>query len=237
MLALAISAAIASAVAAGRVGDGCTAAEVRSAIARADVRQLGTVGGDPVVLVSLTASCMCGNVNCPWLVVRAGRSATVLLTTYAFDVGVERSNEPLPRLRGHAHDSALVTDEELDAYRGGRYVAVAVYRVRGDTGARKPDAVPVRFAAGTSAARLHGSVTTGWYDSYTFGAERGQRLIVSNVTSRGTVSLTLFGPADGNAVEVHAGVPVTLERSGTFRLSVDGADERATPYALTLSIR
>jgi len=237
MLAPVVAAALAAAVSTSRIGDGCTAAEVRGAIAQANVRQLGTAGGDPVVLVSLTAACMCGNVNCPWLVVRAGRSAAVLLTTYAFDVGVERSNEPLPRLREHAHDSALVTDEELDAYRGGRYVPVAVYRVRGDTGARKPDAVPVRFAAGASAARLHGSIAAGWYDAYTFDAARGQRLTVNDVTSRATVSLTLFDGVSGHAVDVHPGVPVTLQRSGTFRLSVDGPDERETPYALTLSIR
>ena len=237
MLALALSAAISAAAATAKLGDGCSAAEVRSAIAEADVRTLGSVAGDPVVLVGLHASCMCGNVNCPWLVVRAGRPASVLLTTYAFDVGIEPSREPLPRLRDHAHDSALITDEDLYAYRGGRYESLAVYRVRGDTGARKPDTVPVRFAAGSSAARLHGRVATGWYDGYTFAAARGQRLTIEALISSAPPSLSLYDPQAGRSIDLQPGVAVTLARSGTFQLHVDGASERETPYALTLAIR
>ena len=237
MLSAAMSAALASAIATAGIGDACSRVEIRSAIASAGVRRLGSVAGDPVVLVSFESSCMCGNVNCPWLVVRTGHPATVLLATYAFSVGVEPAHEALPRLRERAHDSALVTDETLDAYRAGSYDAVAVYRVRGDTGARKPDAVPVRFAPGASSARLHGSVAVGWYDDYTFAAARGQRLTIDAPTSASTPSLTLLVPGGNGTLELRPGRPVTLERSGTYRLHVDGAGEDETPYALTLGIR
>lgn len=237
MLAVALSAAIASAVATSKVGDGCSPPEIRSVIAAAGVRRLGTIGSDPVILVSLESSCMCGNVNCPWLVVRAGRTAAVLLSTYAFDIGVERSSESLPRLHERAHDSALITDETVDAYRDGRYDAVRVERVRGDTGARKPDAVPVRFAPGTSSARLHGCVATGWYDDYTFAAARGQHLTIDAVTGDSAPSVTLFVPGRSGTIELRPGRPLALERNGTYRLHVDGTGERETPYALTLAIR
>lgn len=237
MLSAAMSAALASAIATSKIGDGCSPVEVRSAIARADVRRIGAVGGDPVILVSFESPCMCGNVNCPWLVVRTGHPTAVLLATYAFSVGVEAANEALPRLRERAHDSALVTDETVDAYHEGRYGPVAVYRVRGDTDARKPDALPVRFAPGASSARLHGSVATGWYDDYTFDAERGQHLTIDGLTGAGASTLTLIVPGGNSTVELHPGRPLTLDRSGTYRLHVDGADERERPYAFTLAIR
>jgi hypothetical protein len=143
----------------------------------------------------------------------------------------------LPRLHERAHDSALITDETIDAYRRGRYDTVAVYRVRGDTGARKPDARLVRFAPGTSSARLHGSVAAGWYDDYTFAAARGQHLTIDAVQSGSPPSITLFVPGGNGTVELRPRRPLVLERSGTYRLHVDGVEERETSYALTLAIR
>lgn len=237
LLTVALSAAIAAAVERQRLADGCTPAQTRTAVAHADVQRLGKLAGTPVVLVALDSSCMCGTVNCPWLVLRLGETPAVLLATYAYAVDVVRSGEALPRLREHAHDSALITDETLDAYRGTGYVMVSSARVRGDTGARKPDAVPVRFAPGSSAARLHGSASLGWYDAYAFGASRGQRLTIGSVGSRAKLTLTLFGPADAPPLGVHAGVPVTLDRNGTFTLHVENDRDEETPYVFTLSIR
>jgi len=234
MLAAALSAAIAAAVASERIGDACTPAQVRQAVAAADTRRIGRIGGDDVVLVALESPCMCGNVNCPWLVVRPGTKQPVLLSTYAFGVDVVPGSEALPRLREHAHDSALITDETLDAFRGGTYVAVRTERVRGDTGERKPDTIPVRFAAGASSAPLRGRAGIGWYDVYTFDAARGQRLVLSGRT---TVTCTLTPPAGGEPLELRAGTAVTLPRTGTYRLQIEGRDEHETPYTLTLAIR
>jgi hypothetical protein len=236
MLAAALSTAIAAAVAAQRLGDGCTPGQVRQAVATADTRRIGRIGSDDVVLVALESSCMCGSANCPWLVVRPGARQPVLLSTYAFAVDVVAGNEALPRLREHAHNSALVTDETLDAFRGGAYVAVRAERVRGDTGARKPDTIPIRFAAGASSAPLRGRVSLGWYDAYAFDAAAGQHLMLTGANGK-ALELTLFAPANGAIVELRAGNAVVLPRAGTYRLHVEGRDERETPYALTLAIR
>ena len=236
MLAAALAAAIAAGVASERLGDACTPPEVQRAISAADVRRLGRIGTDDVVLVALESSCMCGNVNCPWLVVRVGAKTPVLLSTYAFAVDVVPGGEALPRLREHAHDSALVTDETLDAFRSGAYVPIRIERVRGDTGERKLDAVPVRFAAGASSAPLRGRVGIGWYDVYTFDAGAGQRLTLTG-RDAASLALTLVAPADGGTIELHGGAAVALPRAGTYRLQIEGRDERETPYALTLAIR
>ena len=160
----------------------------------------------------------------------------MLLSTYAFGVDVVPAGETLPRLREHAHDSALVTDDTLDAYQGGAYVPIRVERVRGDTGERKLDTVPVRFAAGASSAPLRGRVGIGWYDVYTLEAGAGQRLTLSGKDAA-HLSLTLVAPGNGGTFELHDGVPVALPRAGTYRLQIEGRDERETPYALTLAVR
>jgi hypothetical protein len=158
------------------------------------------------------------------------------LSTYAFGVNLVPAGEPLPRLRDRAHDSALVTDETQHANRDGPYAPSAGERDRAHTGERKPDTVPVHFAAGASSARLHGTVATGWYDAYTFAAARGQRVVVSDV-SGAPVTLTLSGPGGEHPTTVRPGAAIALPSDGTFRLTVDGSDERATAYALTLAIK
>ncbi len=96
----------------------------------------------------------------------------------------------------------------------------------------------MRFAAGTSAARLHGSVATGgWYDGYTFAAARGQRLTIEALNASAPPDLTLYDWQDGHSIDLRPGVAVTLARSGTYQLHVDGTSERETPYAFTLAIR
>lgn len=216
--------------------DGCSAAEQRAATASAAFTWLGRIDGSDVVLASVHGSCMCGQVNCPWFVLRLGGTPAVLLSTIAFAVDPVRGAETLPRLRERSHDSALVTDETVDAFRGGRYVTLETARVRGDNGAHKPNAVPVRFVPGSS-ARLRGNVATGWYDEYAVVARRGQRLAIAGVQSPAHVEVTLFGPAESQPVDLRPGVPVTLKQSGTFLIHVDNDSENGAPYALTLSIR
>jgi hypothetical protein len=230
-------AALARVLATDSVAGGCSAPERRAAERSAEIVPLGRAAGRDVVLAGVHDPCMCGEVNCPWFVLRLGDAPAVLLSTIAFTVDPFRGPEMLPRLREHAHDSALVTDETIDVFRAGRYVTLASARVRGDTGARKPNAVPVRFRPGTSSARLRGNVAVGWYDEYAVVAQRGQRLEVDGVQSPARLGLTLFGPADSQLVDLRPGVPVTLQHGGMLLLHVDADSEGGAPYALTLSIR
>src|ERR1700693_3765067 len=216
----------------------CSAAQRQPAAAEADIRTLGQINGRNVVLAGVHASCVCGNVNCPWHVLRLDPGKPrVLFSTYAFQMDAIGTEKPLPKLRAQAHDSALVTDEATVAYQDGRYVTIETARVRGDTGARKPNDVPVRFAYGASSARLKGSVSLGWYDEYALAAAKGQRLMIDGIASQKKLSLTLFVPNSAQVVDVAPGVPVTLGSSGTFRLHVENGSEAGAPYALTLTIR
>jgi hypothetical protein len=216
---------------------GCDPAEVRAAAAGADLTRLGRVGGSQVVLASLHQPCLCGNVNCPYFVLRLDPGKPRLLySTYGFTL-TTLAAAPLPTLVVRAHDSALITDETVAAYRNGKYVDQAYARVRGDNGARKPNDVPVRFAAGASAATLRGSASTGWYDSYAFDAQAGQRLTVGGAHAKGKIVVNLLGPEPAGPLTVVLDQPLVLPKTGSYHLQVEVAAENDVPYSLTLAIR
>ena len=228
-------AAVLDAISSEGAGMGCTPVQLREATAAADVRPLGRVDGDDVVIVHLSGGCLCGAHNCPVYALRlTPGKPRVLMSTYGYGLSTH-ADAALPRIVVRGHDSALVIDEETYAYRGGRYVQVDSARVRGDTGARK-SAIAVRFAPGASSAQLHGSASIGWYDAYTFDAAKGQRLLVDGVRSAAKVSLSLFGPS-GTPLDLRAGAPFTLRANGRYQLHVDAGGEADVPYALTLAIR
>ena len=158
----------------------------------------------------------------------------VLMSTFGWGLQTY-ADAVLPRIVVRAHDSALINDEEAYAYRGDRYVLVSAARVRSDTSARKSDVV-VRFAPGTSSARLRGSASIGWYDVYTFAAVKGQRLLIDGVRAGTTVRLSLID-ARGIGLGVRAGVPLVLPATTTYFLHVDVDAEQDVAYALTLAIR
>jgi hypothetical protein len=213
---------------------GCSPAELRAIVQKAGVTPLGTIGAARVVLAAVSGSCICGNVNCPYVVLRLdGDRGTVLLDTYAYSVEPAGTARPLPNLREVAHDSALVSVSTTDAYRDGKYVVVDTQRVRGDTGESKPDTVPVRFAPGTSSAVVRGRISAGWYDQYTFAAAAGQRL---TVTGPGAFTYSLSVESADRPIDVLPGHAVTLPTSGRYRLLVDGASDAEQAYRATITI-
>ena len=213
---------------------GCTQAQLRAVAADASIESVGRVDGDDVVIAHLNGGCLSGAHNSPVFALRlTGGKPRVLMTSLGYE-HILRAATPLPRIVVRSHDSAMISNEETYAYRDGRYVDIENARVRNDTGARKVD-VAVRFAPGASSAQLHGSASRDWDDVYTFGAEKGQQLVVDGVSSRGSVALTLFFPRAGVS-NMSAGVPVTLPETGTYVLRVVPAAERAVPYALRLAI-
>jgi hypothetical protein len=218
---------------------GCSAAEAAQVLRDAGISPLGTVAGRRVVLANPHGSCICGNVNCPYLVLQLdpGGTAAVLLSTSGYAVTPAGAAQPLPNLRELAHDSALVSDETIDAYRDGKYVVIGSARIRSDSGARKPNAVPVRFAPGASSAVLSGSVSLGWYDEYALGAQRGQRVTVSGVHAPAKLTFSLTGRTGAYATELRPGVPAVLPADGTYLVHVDGASDDAQPYTAVISIR
>jgi hypothetical protein len=218
---------------------GCTPAERQSVLRTADITPLGTVDGRRVVLANPHGSCICGNVNCPYLVLRLdpGGNAAVLLNTFAYVVSPVGKAQPLPNLRELAHDSALVSDETIDAYRNGKYVVAGSARVRGDNGTRKANALPVRFAPGTSSAVLRGSVSLGWYDEYALSAGAGQRITIGDVHAGTKLTFSLIDRATSKSIDLAPGVPAALPASGTYLLHVDAGSDDAQAYRATVTIR
>lgn len=214
---------------------GCSPAELRAIVQKADVSTLGMLGSSRVILAGVSGSCICGTVNCPYVVLRLdGTRSSVLLDTYGYDVGPVGHARPLPNLHEVAHDSALVSVTTVDAYRNGKYVAIDTQRVRGDTGESKPDTVPVRFVPGTSSAVLRGRVSEGWYDQYTFAAIAGQRLTIDGPA---LLTYSLSVDSTDTSVDLRPGRAVTLPKGGSYRLLVDGAGETEQSYRATITIR
>lgn len=216
---------------------GCDAAALQTAAASATIRSLGRAGGDAVVLAQVAAPCVCGAQNCPYLALRlTPGKPRVLFENYGITSRTIARGAALPDVVITAHDSAAIVDETTYAFGGGSYAVVKSERVRVEDGARKPNGVPVRFAAGASSAALHGTTSTGWYDAYTFAANQGQRVTVTGV-SPANLSLTLFSPADSRVTNLKPGVAFVLPRTQTYWLNVESDTASATPYRLTLAIR
>jgi len=229
-------AAVLAVISRGEDAAGCDAAQKRKAAAGASIRTLGRVGGDAVILADVQDPCICGAQNCPSYAIRlAPGNARVLLSVFAIAVHDADRAQPLPGLIFDTHDSALVAEETTYAFRGGTYVVVASARVRATDRAHKPNAIPVRFAAGASSARLHGTASLGWYDAYSFDAAKGQRVTVDGVSSPAQVTLTLFGP-NGSSAPLTPGAAFTLSASGSYQLHVDSSSETDVPYRARLSI-
>jgi len=76
---------------------GCTASELHGILRDADIFALGTVGGRKVVLASPHGGCICGNVNCPFFVLRLdpGGASAVLLGTSGYGVEPVGRAQPL----------------------------------------------------------------------------------------------------------------------------------------------
>jgi hypothetical protein len=219
---------------------GCTASELTAIVDGAEFTPLGKIGTSPVVIASPHGSCICGNVNCPYLALRLdpdGKSA-VLLSTYAYQVTPVGKAKPLPNLRELAHDSALVSIETTDAFSAGYYAMVDTARVRGDNGARKPSQVPVRFAPGASSAVLSGHVSAGWFDDYLIAAASGQRVTIAAVHGPADLTFALV-PRSGNGdvIRLKADIPAVLPASGDYLLHIDTGSAGDVAYRATLSIR
>lgn len=189
-----------------------------------------------LALVQMQASCICGAQNCPFWVYRVeGRAAHLVLNSFAIHVKAIAPPSGQPDIVAMAHDSALVTNGGRFAYRNGAYVLIEAWRVRNDTGARKPVSTEIKFLAGASSARLSGTISTGWNDMYTFAASAGQRLTISNASQ--DIDVEIY-PNNRPPMHVDPGGSVTLPLTGTYQMSVDpvGEDVENRRYVLTLSI-
>jgi hypothetical protein len=135
-----------------------------------------------------------------------------------------------------AHDSVLVIDETTVVYRNGTYGDASSERVRADNGARKPDAIPIRFAPGASSSVLRGTASTGWYDAYTFDAKAGQTLML-DAHAKAAVRVTLSSPHVEGILPITLGKPLVLPRTATYHLWIEVDSDTDVPYRGRFAIR
>jgi hypothetical protein len=145
------------------------------------------------------------------------------------------------------HDSMEVMFEATYVWNGTAYVFSGPRSHRYDValGERRPAEIPITFAPGAYATTLSGNVAYNFGDEYVFEARAGQKLTIAPTTwdARRT-SLSLYYGNDISALaEIRAagGWSGTLQKTGTYRLFIDGTDEsddtRRTVYAIRLTIR
>ncbi len=106
--------------------------------------------------------------------------------------------------------------------------------MRGDTGERKPNAVPVHFAPGASSATLHGTVSRGWYDEYELVAAAGQRVTLAGPSA---LIYSLVRRGHEKSMDLRPGASLTLPMSGAYLLEIDSDGERGQAYRATITIR
>jgi len=208
-----------------------------------DALQVRQISENPnlLLLTVFYDGCVCFAQNCPYWVFRVNRSAaTKVLEGVGVDVKVIRGGNGVPDIDEVAHESAMLKNEVLYAYRNGSYQPSGAWRLRGRVSGgedRKPVSVPVRFAPGASSARLFGTIGFEWGDVYTFHAFAGQTVEISTVQTEQT---TLVGLHRGSRNEVlMSGRPVRLPETGTYTITVDPAMENGnydSTYAFTLFI-
>ncbi|TYP87604.1 hypothetical protein [Blastococcus xanthinilyticus] len=102
------------------------------------------------------------------------------------------------------------------------------------------DAIPIRFAAGSTSDTVSGSLPRGGDQEYVFGAAGGQTAEIDFTSDAATAHWTLVGPG---GAPLHSGmteqqddVVVELPRTGSYRLDVQTSDPADYTLELTLPV-
>lgn len=146
-----------------------------------------------------------------------------------------------------SHESMMVIFEATYVWNGKTYVFSGPRSHRYDVaiGQRRLAEVPVRFAPGTFATTLSGTVAFNFGDDYDFDARAGQRVTIdASKTAGHHASVSLYYGDDTSSIAelfdtyTWSGV---LSKTGTYHLLVDGTNEHDEghmyPYEIRLTIR
>lgn len=144
------------------------------------------------------------------------------------------------------HETMDVMMESAYVWNGSAYVFSPVRSHRYDVGLqqRRPYERPVRFAPGTTATTLTGSVAYDFGDRYAFAARAGQRVTIE-IVEHGNPPPYVALWHDDDLEPVAEGISGTwsgrLRAGGNFYLTLSGSDERneerLQSYTVRLSIR
>ncbi|HEY6326872.1 MAG TPA: hypothetical protein VIW73_10220 [Candidatus Cybelea sp.] len=143
------------------------------------------------------------------------------------------------------HDSVEVILESTYVWNGTKYVFSEARSHLYDValGERRPYEVRVRFAPGSSATTLSGTVAYNFGNEYVFAARRGQWISIRLRSEAGHTGASLYYDDDVSSLAELSGAAWsgTLSKTGTYRLYVFDSNERdeyrRTRYEIRLTIR
>ena len=141
------------------------------------------------------------------------------------------------------HDSVMTILEQTYVWNGTSYVASPERSTMYDVtlGERRPYAVDVKFAPGSSSITLRGTTALNFGDTYRFSASKGQRItieLLNGSLSKTAVMLT-FG--DNNIADLDSPTwSGVLPSTGTYELNLFGSSKSSdtvkAPYSIRLTI-
>ena len=197
----------------------------------------------PEYLLTSVGACECGQVNCSQWVYRANEKSFerllegegyVLTPTTAVHGGYRD-------LKTTSRGNAAIVDHVSYAYNGHTYQRAGSTIENLETHETKPTEQRIQFSRGASSARVSGSVSPGFPDSWTFVAKRGQTVAVALVVTAGAgANFTVIGPsAQGEhvMVDLQHNWNGVLPADGKYTILVDTNEDGRARYALTLGIR
>lgn len=220
----------------------------RSYVARAfDLRQLTLRGGEHMTVAVAIDPCLAlGQSTRVMIYERSGTGYPRVLDAPALPGFVQVSEDGTADLV--THHSVEVMLESTYVWNGMKYVFSEERSHLYDMALseRRPYAVPVRFAPGTSATTLSGTVAYNFGDEYFFNARAGQRISIRLRSEAGApyTNASLYYDDDVSSLARLSGGAAwsgTLPMTGTYRLFVSGTNEhdeyQRSRYEIRLAIR
>jgi len=208
-----------------------------------DFKQVKLYDGTRVTVAVANSACLAHNAVARVMIYAQTSSGyRLVLDDYSLPERVDVSAGGTATLA--SHESVTVVDQAAYVWNGKNYVFSPYRSTRYDVqiAQSRPYAIAVRFAPGTSATTLSGTVAGEFGDTYYFQARAGQRVAIALTRgARGGLTFSLFhestelGP-EGSRATTWTG---TLPATGTYSLDVFGQpsdDPKIVPYALTLTL-
>jgi hypothetical protein len=221
----------------------------RSYIAQAfDLRQMRLQTGEQMTVAVATDACMALGQSARLMIFQriAGGHYRRVLDTVALP-GAASANAD-GTVTAATHESIDVIFEATYVWNGTSYAFSALRSHRYDValGERRQSEIPVRFARGSSAESLSGTVAYRFGDDYVFDARAGRGITITlrGPTGQSAPRISLYyddqisSLAELNGPGIWSG---KLPKTGSYLLLVSGSDEqdetRISRYTIWLAIR
>jgi hypothetical protein len=201
-----------------------------------DFSTVALKSGPRMIVVTGGGSCVCGNANCKIVVFEhAGYTYRPVLSDYGIDWKVRPDGTAVVT----SHDSAAVVYRTSYRWNTKTYAVSAKDMIYVPGNVVKPAIRQLSFAPGTSSTVIRGDkLTLGFEDEWTFTARAGQTLTIAVLEhDRHFGSFSVRDNTNIVGTESRGTVHFVLPRSGRYEITVEGADESFSTYALNVQLR